>query len=1251
MGGLVNKLFINLLAHQLISTSAYMPILPRFLILPLFLLFLRATAASGQSVPAFADTTFTVLLIGDAGQPLPDGEDPTLNLLRRQLLKAGKNSAVIFLGDNIYPKGLPNEGHPSREEAQRRLTDQLKAVKDYPGKVFFVPGNHDWERSGNRGWQYIVNQQKFVESFLNQANVFLPKGGCPGPIEVSLTDNITLVMLDTQWWLHPWDKPGVESDCAAKDPAAIVLQLEDVLRRNRHKQIIVAAHHPMYSYSQHGGYNTWKQHVFPLADLNKNLYIPLPGLGSLYPLYRQFLGDAQDIPHPLNRLMRESLMAVFRKYPGLIYVDGHDHALQYIERENLHFIVSGSGSKTSAVRKGPYAKYVSPNQGVAQVAIDRNGKVSLSFLLAKEKAGSQPDYVTQWQRVISSSPLPAPAAQPQPLRGKTEVAIASINFRAGGIRRWLLGKNYREEWLQPVRVPVLDLSSEKGGLIPLNREGSYLTKTLRLKGSDGNSYLIRSLDKKNDPTLPRRLQRVLAAESANDQISAAHPYAPMVIPSLSQAAGVGYTHPRPVWVPDDPKLGPYRESFANTLAWVEEAEPRAPASFVGKPAGETVSTNQVLEKMRENQYHRVDQHEVLRARLFDIVIADWDRHDDQWRWLAYPKGADTLFRPLPRNRDQAFAVHEGWFPRLVGRDWSLPPVQGFGKEIRNVNSLMYTGRHFDRSFLNSTTREAWQQMADSIRLSLSDEVIEKAIRAWPDSIFRLSGPEVIARLKVRRDRLPAYAEQYYRFLAREVDVVGSREKEFFEVKRLDDQRTRVSVYASKRNGTKGELKYQRDFVREETREIRLYGLEGNDEFDLSGKVDAGIKVRIIGGRGDDQFFDRSQVKGRSSKTLVYDTPQGNRLLLGTEARLKTAADPDAYAYNREAFEYPSVAPLIPFGYNIDDGVVIGAGVLVRRPGFQKWPFAASHRLTGQVALATGALNFHYDGFFTRALGPFDLQLKADVQGPNYLRNFFGLGNESVFNQDEGIDFYRVGFQFLDLNALLVRRTGNYQRYYVGLAYQAAEVERTVNNLIDQVNNEQIRPLDLYFPKFHTGLKLGYVFDNRDNKLLTTRGTFFHTELTALKAINGDTRNLTRLTSELSFFLTFRLPARFTLANRVGTALNFGNYEFYQAATLGGLENLRGFRRTRFAGQSSFYNNTELRFRLFGIPAYQSPIQVGALGFFDVGRVWLYGENSSAWHQGYGGGLWLAPTRQIVLSAVYGFSREESLALVRLGFFF
>ena len=50
-----------------------------------------------------------------------------------------------------------------------------------------------------------------------------------------------------------------------------------------------------------------------------------------------------------------------------------------------------------------------------------------------------------------------------------------------------------------------------------------------------------------------------------------------------------------------------------------------------------------------------DQDQVLRSRLFDIWIGDWDRHDDQWRWASFKdKNGFTYYQPIPRDRDQIF---------------------------------------------------------------------------------------------------------------------------------------------------------------------------------------------------------------------------------------------------------------------------------------------------------------------------------------------------------------------------------------------------------------------------------------------------------------------------------------------------------------------------------------------------------------------------------------------------------------------
>ena len=358
---------------------------------------LTGVSASLQSDSLPTTPEFTVFLIGDAGVPVAGGQDPNLNLLRSQLRTAGKNSAVVFLGDNIYPEGLPDAGAPGRPEAERRLGDQLNILADYPGRVVFLPGNHDWQRGGGKGWQYLRNQEKFTEAHLGRGNAFLPDGGCPGPVEVSLSEAVTLVVLDTQWLLHRGDKPGQESDCPAKDPAALTLRLDEMLARNRGKQVVVVAHHPMYTYGPHGGYSTWKRHLFPLTEIHPSWYLPLPGIGSLYALYRKFLGFSQDTTHPRNRRARQPLIETFRKYPGLVYADGHDHSLQHIERDGLHCVVSGSGSKVSPVkRRGKYARFAAARRGFARLDYV-GGQVWLSFWEPTGSPDGKQVYATQWK--------------------------------------------------------------------------------------------------------------------------------------------------------------------------------------------------------------------------------------------------------------------------------------------------------------------------------------------------------------------------------------------------------------------------------------------------------------------------------------------------------------------------------------------------------------------------------------------------------------------------------------------------------------------------------------------------------------------------------------------------------------------------------------------------------------------------------------------------------------------------------------
>jgi hypothetical protein len=1216
------------------------------------LLLIGFTTLSAWATDVPDSAAFTVFLIGNAGDGTSQEHQANLRLLRSQLLAAGKRSAVVFLGDNVHPRGLPDEGSPGRKEAEQSLLSQLEVLKDYDGQVFFIPGNHDWNKGGTQGWKTLKNQEAFIEAYLNRGNVFLPDGGCPGPVEISLTDQITLVMLDTQWALHPWEKPGAESDCEAKDPSAVLVQLDDILNRNRHKHLLVAGHHPVYTYGRHGGYSTFKQHLFPLTDLHPGFYLPLPLVGSLYPLYRKLLGSSQDVAHPSYRLLRRSLGSVLEQYPGLVFASGHERSLQHIEKDSLHWIVSGAGAQHTPVRKGKDSRFAAARAGFARLDYGPGREVRLTYWSPTDGEPNQALYAAQWESPLQAAPGSDPAL-PLPTYADSSIVVrASDQYAATGFQTWLLGSNYRAEWQQAIRVPLLDLATEKGGLTPVKRGGGFQTKSLRLTAPDGREYVLRSIEKDAAMAVPEALRRTLAASLVQDQISASHPYAALTIPTLAQAAGVAHARPKVVWIPDDAHLGTFRKDFAGTLALLEEREADPPAHFTGKSNGKSYSTDKVLEKLQEDHDHRVDEQEVLRARLLDLVLADWDRHDDQWRWLAYPQSGGLLFRALPRDRDQAYFVNQGLLPRLASREWALPKVQGFDTDFRNVNSFMFNGRYFDRSFLTQLSLDQWLAMADTIQHHLSDSIIEQAVHTWPDSIFRWSGPAVIAKLKAHRDRLPTYARQYYLFLAREVAVVGSHKREYFEVIRQDDAHTLVRVSKlHKDHRTRGAVLYERLFKHRETREVVLYGLGGDDVFELRGEVKKGIRIRIVGGEGTDQIIDSSRVSGPSRKTLFYDTSTGQVLSLGTETRDVTSRDAEVNTYDRKAFQYPYLGPLIPFNYNVDDGLFLGAGLLIQRPGFRRQPYAASHRITGNVAFQTGAYNFTYEGVLVRALGKFDLQFQADVQAPNFIRNFYGLGNESVLDASSSESFYWVRYRNIALSGLLVRRLSTWQQFYFGPLYQQVQVVNSPDRLIGQIQDERLNLPTLFREKPYLGVKLGYLLDSRDSRWLPTRGVRWLTEWQTWQGLGPNTRNLNRLSSELSLYWGFRLPARVILATRLGGEITGGSFEFFQAATLGGLTNLRGYRRTRFAGNSSAYNNTELRIRLGGFHTYLFPASFGVLGFHDVGRVWLKGEASGVWHTAYGGGLWLAPFQQLVISATWGISREEQLPLIQVGFFF
>ena len=1200
----------------------------------------------------------TIYLIGDAGEPFDDG-NPVIKQVKSHLDQDQNPNSVIYLGDNIYPNGLPELDDSDRDRAEQIMVGQLEILKGYSGNVYVIPGNHDWDKSRKDGYQQIRRQEKFVQSYLatilkDSINAFLPDNGCPGPLEIPISEDITLIILDTQWVLHPWDKPRTDDGCEAGTYQDVFDQLEEMVKRNDHKKVVVAGHHPIYSYGMHGGTSNTKQHLFPLTDINESLYIPLPIIGSVYPLFRKYLGNIQDIAHPKYKALRHAMEEIFQQHPNLVYVAGHEHSLQYIAKDSTHYVVSGAGSKSTFVKKKQYSQFAYEQLGFGKLIFHADGKSVLEFWSPEVR--DKPVY----QQLLYEMPYePLPSADEFNVDFSDSTVFVNASDQYETENPGLLGENYRKAWKTKVEVPVFDIAREKGGLEIVKRGGGQQTRSLRLEAKNEKQYVLRSVEKYAEKAIPEELLSTVGEDLVQDQISASHPYAAYVIPPLAEAAEIYHTNPKLVYIPDDPRFGKYRVDFANSMALFEERpdDDWEDADYFGN-SKKIMGTPDVLEELYDDNDNRIDQQWVLKSRLFDMFIGDWDRHDDQWRWASFKESGGRIFRPIPRDRDQAFFVNQGFIMNKVKRKWAMPKFQGFDYKFSYVPGFNFNARYFDRDFLNEPSLQDWINTADSLQQRLTDEVIENAIRQWPKPIYEIDGEEVIAKLKSQRSHLKDYAMEQYLFLSKAVNVRGSDKKEFFLVERLDDERTRVRMYKRTNEDNTDEVMYDRTFLKNETKEIRLYGLGHDDFFEIKGESGKGILVRIIGGPGEDTIRDQSKVSGLRKHTKVYDTKKGNLLELGSEAKDLTSNRANVNNYNRKEFNYDRLIPLIIASINRDDGLFLGGGVIYENHGFRKSPVKSRHMVTAQGAFATGAFHVKYDGRFTDALGLWDLKLGIDVSAPNSVTNFFGFGNETIFNQsadedfqvDRPIDYYRLRFKYFNQSGMLVKKFGASTSFGIGHHFQTAKVEDHYDGddrfILDP---ENIDDPDFFSWKAFEGAVFQFHYDSRDNPRLTTRGINWLTEFRAYAGLNDRSKDVAMINSEISFFFSLRLPSKLTVATRFGGGHNFGSSEFYQAQVLGGLSNLRGYRKTRFAGDSKFYNNTELRLKLGTFRNRIIPISMGIYGFNDVGRVWYSGEESNKWHHGIGGGIWLAPLNISVISLDLARSQEEVLFNFRLGF--
>jgi hypothetical protein len=1198
-----------------------------------------AQADSLRSIPDSINQR--IFLIGDAGD-MNSTSHPVIDWLKKKVNWNDERNAVLFLGDNVYPLGLPFEGDPTYPHSKAILDDQISLVKDKKAKAFFIPGNHDWRNGKLGGWEQAVNEVDYINSLQLKNVQAWPLNGCPGPIEVELSDKVVVVLIDSQWFLYLHDKPGPGSNCSSKTVDEFGTELSEIAASHPNQMLIIATHHALYSYGPHGGDYTWREHLFPFTAINPNLYIPLPIIGSVYPLARGVFGSVQDIPHPLYKTMINTIEDVMRKHPYSVAVAGHDHGLQFIMRnttkDSLTYIVSGSGSVLSRIKPGRFSKFSDANLGFSVIEVYKSGKTDVKFYNLSSKDFDDPTY---------THALKAIQPPPPPVIDTTKIIFDSVvyhpanpNLKGTGFSKFLIGENYRKEWTTPLRLHVLDMGNELGGLTPLKQGGGKQTKSLRVKDSSGKEWALRSVQKYPDAAIPADLRKTVVKDIVAEGVSASYPYGALSMETFSKAAGVPYLRDRLVYVPDDPRLQRFRADFKNMVALMEEREP------VG--VKKTDNTDELIVKIENDNDDHVDQYAVLKARLLDMFVMDFDRHEGQWLWATRDTGKGKIYYPIPKDRDQVFFINQGLLPHIARNPAIVPEIQGFRAHAKNIKTFNRTVRNFDRTFLTELDQNEWKKAVDSFLLTMTDDVIQKALQQQPDEIQNFSAPKIISTLKQRRQYFESEMMDYYRFLSRIVSIVGTNQREQFRITKSDDGSVHVLVNKIAKDSSISSKIYDRVFDPKITHEIRIFGLKDDDRFIVEGSGSP-IRIRLIGGSGNDQFINN----GSGKRVLAYDASfEQNSFGGATDFRKIVKANPQVNRYDRLNFKYNLFKPGLALEYNIDDGLFIGPKLEYTRQGFRREPYGMRQYFEGTGALKTGSLHFKYDADYIRAIGDADILIRSDFRAPVNVTNFFGLGNNTTIDHDfHKIKYYRARYNIINASAYLSYQLQSWMRINFGPSFQYFRLDTNQN--INRFVTSPFNGLDhsnLYTPHHYIGGDARIAINSRNNNIIPTRGLALDAGIRQLFGIDSKTSGLTQVNIDMRIFMSLFEFERLVLATRWGWAKNYGKFEFPQAMYLGGTDNLRGYRKQRFAGRSMLYNNTELRIRIANFNTYLFGGVFGVQIFNDIGRVYMDGEKSDKWHDGYGGGIWVAPIKRFVVTASLAHSVEEK-ALPRITFGF
>ena len=777
--------------------------------------------------------------------------------------------------------------------------------------------------------------------------------------------------------------------------------------------------------------------------------------------------------------------------------------------------------------------------------------------------------------------------------------VAGEHYSMSGFGELFLGKHWRDLWTTPFEADVLDLNKFAGGLKPYKRGGGLQTKSLRLKGNDGKTYKFRSIDKDPKKILPPDLQKTVFADAVQDQISTSNPLSALIVASMLNQLGILNSVPIVVYMPDDEKLGEYRKDFGNVLGTLEENPEEGEEGEKGFGESDKIQNSfKLYKKLEKDNDNQVDDVEFLKARLFDLMIGDWDRHSDQWLWAGYEKDGKVIYKPIPRDRDQAFCLYDGLVPFFVGE--YVTQIEGYGKNYPRIYDLSWNGRYVDRRFLPQASKKQYDSIAELIQSKITNEIITNAVKKIPPEWYRLEGKNLISMIKSRRDKLKEAADEYYELINEVADIYGSDKSEYIEINNLDDERVEVKMYKRDKEtmDKKGDPFFQKIFDADYTDEIRIYMNEGKDVLEVIGEDRSGIDIKIIKDK------ERLEVKGnRDNDIEIY---KDERPVKDVKERYEPFVEDRGHEWR--------FTPV--FGYDTDNGLELGGGPVLYKYGFRAKPSVYKMSLVGSYAFNAESYNFKYTGDFYKIIKNTRINLVLQ-ETQLAITRYFGEGNETPYVdslQEEG--YYNVKQELIRAIPTFYIPVWKKFEFTIAPFYKNADVGYDQNTLLGQnPNTYGIGRINF------AGINSSFNYDSRDNTMQPYNGIYAQLLSNYTPNLFSNNYGFGKAGVDLRAYISTDTVKGVTFAFRTGAGKVWGDYPFYESMFLGGANSLKGFSRERFAGDAVLLGETEIRFDVARVNILV-PGMLGISFFGGAGRVFLEGEDSKRWHNSFGSTMWI-----------------------------